>query len=155
VADPEITDEAVALTDAFVRFLATPTPLKGNRETRAGRDVFARIGCDACHLPRLRTGDSPIAALRRKDVAAYTDLLLHDMGPDLADICLSQASPSEFRTEPLVGVRLLAQFLHDGRAKTLQQAVEMHGGEAAGARDRFAQLAEADRAALLAFLRTL
>ena len=103
----------------------------------------------------LRTGNNPIRALSRKEVAAYTDLLLHDMGPDLADICFALATPSEFRTEPLMGLRLATQFLHDGRAKTPEQAIELHGGEGAKSRDLFLALPPADRAALVAFLKTL
>ena len=78
----------------------------------------AAIGCDRCHVPALRTGDNPVPALRYRDVAAYTDLLLHDMGPELGDICLGLATPQEFRTEPLMGLRLSPRFLHDGRAAT-------------------------------------
>ncbi len=153
--EPEINQEATDLTDAFVRFLAAPTPLKANSAARRGRELFSSVGCAGCHIPTLRTGSSPIAALNNKDVAAYTDLLLHDMGPDLADICLTQASPSEFRTEPLIGLRVATQFLHDGRAKTLEQAIQLHGGEGARARDSFLALSETERAALIAFLKTL
>ena len=140
-----------------MRLLAPPAPLKQSGEARHGRDVFARVGCTGCHIPTLTTGDSPIAALRHKEVAAYTDLLLHDMGPELGagDICLGLATPSEFRTEPLMGMRLVTQFMHNGRAKTPEQAIEMHGGEGARARDLFAALPPADRAALVAFLKTL
>jgi len=155
VPEPEINQEAIDLTDAFVRFLAAPTPLKANSAARRGRELFASVGCTGCHVPMLRTGDSPIAALRNQDVAAYSDLLLHDMGPDLADICLTEATPSEFRTEPLIGLRVATQFLHDGRAKTLEQAIQMHGGEGSRARDRFLGLSETERAALIAFLKTL
>jgi len=155
VPEPEINQEATDLTDAFVRFLAAPTPLKATSAARRGRELFASVGCTGCHIPTLRTGDSPIAALRHKDVAAYTDLLLHDMGPDLADICLTEATPSEFRTEPLIGLRVAQQFLHDGRAKTLEQAIALHGGEGSRARDGFLGLSETERAALIAFLKTL
>jgi CxxC motif-containing protein (DUF1111 family) len=155
VPEPEINQEALDLTDAFVRFLAAPTPLKANSAARRGRELFASVGCTGCHVPTLRTGDSPIAALRYKDVAAYTDLLLHDMGPDLADICLTEATPSEFRTEPLIGLRVALQFLHDGRAKTLEQAIQLHGGEASRSRDGFLGLSDTERAALIAFLKTL
>jgi CxxC motif-containing protein (DUF1111 family) len=154
-ADPELSDSAAALLDAFVRLLAPPSPLRLSREARQGRDAFARAGCDRCHVPALRTGTSPIAALDHREVAAYTDLLLHDMGPERADICLGLATPSEFRTEPLMGVRLMARFLHDGRATTLEQAIEMHNGEAARARDAFRTLSAEDRAAVVAFLKTL
>jgi CxxC motif-containing protein (DUF1111 family) len=154
-ADPELSGRGLELADAFVRLLAPPAPQRQSREARQGRDVFARVGCASCHVPALRTGDSPVPALRRKDVAAYTDLLLHDMGPALADICLGLATPSEFRTEPLMGVRLMTRFLHDGRATTLDQAIDLHGGEGARAADLFRALPAADRAALVAFLKTL
>ncbi len=154
-ADPEIGQEDVDLTDAFVRFLAPPAPGKLGREGRRGRAIFSRVGCAACHVPALETGDHPVRALRYRRVAAYTDLLLHDMGPDLADICLGQAAPSEFRTEPLMGLRLSVTFLHDGRAKSIEEAVRLHGGEGTAARDRFEGLREADRRALLAFLQAL
>ncbi len=153
--DPELGDRGLELTDAFVRLLAPPAPLKQSGEARRGSDIFARVGCAGCHVPTLRTGDNPIPALSHKEVAAYADLLLHDMGPDLADICLGLATPSEFRTEPLMGLRLVTQFLHDGRAKTPEQAIQMHGGEGTRARDLFKALPAADRAALVAFLKTL
>ena len=153
--DPELGARGLELTDAFVRLLAPPAPLKQSREARHGRDVFAQVGCTGCHVPTLQTGDNPIPALRHKEVAAYTDLLLHDMGPDLADICFGLATPSEFRTEPLMGMRLVTHFLHDGRAKTPEQAIEMHAGEGTRSRDLFKALSAADRAALVAFLKTL
>ncbi len=77
------------------------------------------------------------------------------MGSDLTDICFGLATPSEFRTEPLMGLRLVTQFLHDGRAKTPEEAVDMHGGEGTRARDLFRALPAADRAALVTFLKTL
>ena len=154
-ADPELQARALVVNDAFVRLLAPPAPLKQSREARQGRELFGRIGCAGCHVPALRTGDNPIAALKNKEVAAYTDLLLHDMGTELADICFGLATPSEFRTEPLMGLRLGTQFLHDGRAKTPEQAFDFHGGEGTRSRDLFRSLPAADRAALVAFLRTL
>jgi CxxC motif-containing protein (DUF1111 family) len=153
--EPELSRAGIDLVDFFVRLLAPPAPQRLSREARPGRELFARVGCDGCHIPALQTGDSPVAALRRREVAAYTDLLLHDMGPELADICFGLATPSEFRTEPLMGVRLMARFLHDGRATTLEQAIEMHAGEAARSRDRFRTLTAEERAAVVAFLKTL
>ena len=153
--DPELSDHEAELATMFVRLLAPIAPLKLSGEARHGSEVFTRIGCAQCHRPVLTTGNSPIAALRYQQVAAYTDLLLHDMGPDLGDICLALATPTEFRTEPLMGLRLKAQFLHDGRAKTPEQAIEMHAGEGARSRDQFLALSPADRAALVAFLKTL
>src|SRR5207302_11160472 len=140
VADREFYPDQPDLSSDCVRFLAPPAPERLGGEGRRGREICSRIGCAACHVPTLRTGDSPVAALRFKYFAAYTDLLLHDMGPDLADICLVLATPAEFRTEPLIGLRFLKQLLHDGRATTPEPAIEAHGGEGAGARDRFKAL---------------
>lgn len=153
--EPELDARSLVLNDAFVRLLAPPAPLKQSREATRGREVFAQAGCTSCHVPTLPTGDSPIRALSQKEVAAYSDLLLHDMGPERADICFGLATPSEFRTEPLMGLRLVTQFLHDGRAKTPEEAIDMHGGEGTRARDLFRALPAADRAALVAFLKTL
>lgn len=162
VPEPEITQEAIDLTDAFVRFLAPPAPQKLTQAGKRGGKIFSDIGCASCHVPTLKTGDHPVKALRYKEVAAYTDLLLHDMGPELADICFGLATPAEFRTEPLMGLRLSEQveggeprFLHDGRARTIEEAIRLHGGEAAASRDRFQALSEAARQALLEFLRSL
>ena len=155
VLDPEIDQDALSAADAFVRFLAPPAPLVLTKQARDGQEIFSRIQCTGCHVPRLTTGESPIPAMRHRQVTAYTDLLLHDMGPAMADICMQLASPSEFRTQPLMGLRLQPRFLHDGRAETVEQAIEDHGGEAARARDGFLGLPEAERAALVAFLKSL
>jgi CxxC motif-containing protein (DUF1111 family) len=152
---PEITQDQLDLTDDFVRFLAPPTPAKLGAEGQRGRALFSAVGCAACHIPTLRTGASPVPALAYRAFPAYTDLLLHDLGPALADICLGLAAPSEFRTEPLLDLRDAKQFLHDGRAATLEQAIELHGGEASRARDRFKALAPGERLALEAFLKAL
>jgi CxxC motif-containing protein (DUF1111 family) len=154
-ADPELPARDLAVTSVFVQLLAPPTPLKMSGTAREGRDLFERIGCAGCHIPTLRTGNSPIAALRDKEVAAFTDLLLHDMGPENADICFGLATPSEFRTEPLMGLRLSTRFMHDGLAATPDAAIARHGGEGSKARDLFQQLAPTEKAALLAFLKTL
>jgi CxxC motif-containing protein (DUF1111 family) len=155
IPEPEIDQEVLDLTDTFVRFLAPPARLKLTRSGRRGERLFSDIGCVTCHVPRLKTGDHPVRALSHRTVAAYTDLLLHDMGQDLADVCLGLAAPSEFRTEPLMGLRLSSSFLHDGRAGTIEEAVRLHGGEAGLTRDRFNALSAADREALLDFLKKL
>jgi CxxC motif-containing protein (DUF1111 family) len=103
----------------------------------------------------MKTGPSPIKPLNRKTVALYSDLLLHDMGPDLADICLNLAHPSEFRTELLMGLRVREQFLHDGSAATVREAIERHGGEASRSRDGFKALSDKDKEALLKFLQSI
>jgi CxxC motif-containing protein (DUF1111 family) len=103
----------------------------------------------------METGPSTVKALHRQTVWLYSDLLLHDMGAELADICLEQARPSEFRTEMLMGLRFRDKFLHDGSAKTVQEAIERHAGEARYSRDKFKALKDADKAALLKFLETI
>ncbi len=150
-ADPEITDEQLEATVAFVRLLAPPV----SRLTRAderGRRIFGEIGCAGCHTPAFITQSGPSQALSGRVVRPYTDLLLHDMGRNRADICKGQATPAEFRTEPLMGVRFSSVDLHDGAARTIRQAIEMHGGEAERARNRFARLGARDREAVLSFV---
>jgi CxxC motif-containing protein (DUF1111 family) len=155
VPDPELDAHSLRDANAFVRYLAPPARVTPTRAARHGQRVFASIRCDACHIPSLRTGKSDVHALDHRKVDAYTDLLLHDMGPDLADLCLGAASPSEFRTEPLMGLRLETRFLHDGRAASIEEAIRLHAGEASAARDAFMALRERERAALLEFLRGL
>jgi len=153
--EPEISAKQLDAADAFVRFLAPPARVPLDFTGALGAIAFRKIGCASCHVPNLVTGPNPVRALRFRVVSAYTDLLLHDMGPDLADICLGQAQPAEFRTEPLMGLRFATAFLHDGRAATISQAIALHAGEAARARDRFLRLTPFARRALLRFLRTL
>ena len=153
--EPEISAEQFDAADAFVRFLAPPPRAPLDFVGALGAVLFRKIGCNACHVPALVTGANPVPALRFRVVPAFTDLLLHDMGPDLADICLGQAQPAEFRTEPLMGLRFATAFLHDGRAATISQAIELHGGEGRAARDRFVRLSPIQRRTLLRFLRTL
>jgi CxxC motif-containing protein (DUF1111 family) len=153
--EPEVSQADLDATNGFVRFLAPPRPLPLDAVGAKGFLIFLGIGCAKCHVPALPTGASDVAALRYKLVYAYTDLLLHNMGPGLADICVGNARPSEFRTEPLMGLRFATRFLHDGRATTVEEAILAHGGEAQRARDRFAALPDFYRNALLTFLGSL
>lgn len=155
VPEPEISQTDLDRLDDFVRFLAPPAPLPLDQEGERGRLIFGTIGCASCHVPSLTTGASPVRALSYHKVYAYTDLLLHDMGADRADICLGDALPSEFRTEPLMGLRLMKTFLHDGKATSIEAAVRLHGGEAAASRKRFEDLSQVSRDALLRFLNSL
>ena len=158
--DPEITVEDIEKVTAFTRFLAPPpgqifTNHTDQHLARRGRKLFVHLNCAVCHRPKMNTGPSASKALDRKTVALYSDLMVHDMGSALADICLEQAHPSEFRTEMLMGLRFRQQFLHDGSAKTVQEAIERHDGEARNSRDRFKALTEKDKQALLKFLETI
>lgn len=156
VPEPEVSAELVAHTDAYVRTLAPAKPKDLDGTAKRGQQTFFDIGCAKCHVPSLKTGDHPIQALANRQFPAYTDLLLHDMGPELADICQGLvATPSEFRTEPLMALRLARRYLHDGRANSIEQAVQLHGGEAAHSRDGFRALSESNRKALLKFLAAL
>ncbi|MGH7516488.1 MAG: di-heme oxidoredictase family protein [Gemmatimonadales bacterium] len=154
--EPEVGEEMVAHTDAYVRTLAPAAPKTLDGTAKRGQQRFSSIGCAGCHVPSLRTGHHPIAALANREFAAYTDLLLHDMGSELADICQGLvATPAEFRTEPLAALRLARRYLHDGRASSIEQAIRLHGGEATKSRDAFAALSASDRKALLTFLASL
>jgi CxxC motif-containing protein (DUF1111 family) len=147
VADPEMPTEDLTHLLAFVALLAAPPPDAPTPETQRGAGLFASIGCASCHVPAL--------AGPRGDVPAYTDLLLHDMGPSLADgVVVGEATGEEFRTQPLWGIAAAGPFMHDGRADTLDDAIRAHDGEGAAAQRRYADLAAPERASLIAFLRS-
>jgi CxxC motif-containing protein (DUF1111 family) len=134
--------------EAVTAFLAAlPPPAVGANSPR-GAILFNSVGCAACHTPSLPLGD--------RQVPVYSDLLLHDVGPDLDDkVVQGQASGRDWRTTPLWGLRARPRFLHDGRARTVPEAVLAHGGEAEPVIRRFRQLTPEDRGALLAFLAQL
>lgn len=156
--DPETDGTAVAEFTDFLMLLAPPpTPTTRPRAVLRGRQVFRKLQCHKCHTDKYRTARNfPVQLLRNRRVLAYTDLLVHDMGPGLADgIVQGYARGPDFRTAPLWGVKYSAPYLHDGRAATLLDAVAAHGGEAQGSVDRFVALSAQDRAALVAFLNSL
>ncbi len=158
--DPEVDQRTLNLLTTFVRFLA-PTariPIRSNAHRDsldAGEKLFHDLGCGTCHTPSMQTGASDVPALHRTTLSLYSDLLLHDMGPDLADVCGYDAAPSEIRTEMLMGLQHRQRFLHDGREIDLADAILMHGGEAQRARDAFARLSFLEQQLVLAFLRSL
>jgi CxxC motif-containing protein (DUF1111 family) len=153
--EPELDAASLAAADAFVRFLAPPAPVPFTGEAILGRQLFAQVRCTNCHLPVLITDYNPVRALSFRRIKFYTDLLLHDLGPEDADICNGVAKPGEFRTQPLIGMQFLDMFMHDGASETVDEAIQRHGGEASAARARFLQLAPSDRAALVAFVKSL
>jgi CxxC motif-containing protein (DUF1111 family) len=153
--EPEISSANFDDLNSFVIFLAPPPPLPLTAQATTGKNLFTSIGCTGCHTPSFTTTDVGIPALSFKKIAAFTDLLLHDMGSGEADICLDQAFQAEFRTEPLMGARFMNVFMHDGRATTVPQAVSFHGGEGAGARSRFNALTSAQRDAVVAYVLSL
>jgi CxxC motif-containing protein (DUF1111 family) len=144
----------------YVRLLAIPS----RRVEDSGAALFASTGCATCHVPSLRTrADYPVTALADIDAPIYSDLLLHDMGPDLADgipqdSIDGQAGSFDWRTAPLIGLRFNRSYMHDGRAKTIEQAILSHRGEGSEGNasvDAFEALSAADQEALLSFVGAL
>ncbi|HAL53829.1 MULTISPECIES: di-heme oxidoredictase family protein [Sphingobacterium] len=162
--DPEIETQRVNDLAFYLKTLKAPIQRNQNDpDVVYGKSIFTSLKCTSCHKPQLTTGDSPISALAFKEFSPYTDLLLHDMGPGLDDgYTEGTARTYEWRTPPLWGLGLSAQsqggkfyLLHDGRAKSIEEAIEMHGGEASQARQRYRNLSQNDQAALIKFLKSL
>ena len=134
-----------------------------NAQALQGEQLFATASCVKCHTPTLTTsGYHPMAELRNQTIHPYTDLLLHDMGAGLADnMGEAVAAGSEWRTPPLWSIGLTAgvsggeAYLHDGRARSLEEAILWHGGEAEASKESFRTMSAADRAALIKFLKSL
>ncbi|WP_224245860.1 di-heme oxidoreductase family protein [Hyalangium gracile] len=131
-------------------------------EVQRGEELFRSLGCEHCHRETLETGMHAVAELAHQTIHPYTDLLLHDMGEGLADGRPDGAADGqEWRTAPLWGLGLTqtvlpyAGYLHDGRARTLEEAILWHGGEAERSRERFRKLSSPERAALVKFLGSL
>ena len=160
-ADPE--DQVDPVTDKsdidhaadFMRYLAPPPRSAPTMTSRLGEAIFGQVGCAVCHVPVLQTGPNAIAALDRKPVNLYSDLLLHDMGLLGDGIAQANAGTREMRTAPLWGVGASAPYLHDGRALNLDEAIRAHEGEAVPSRNRYNRLGAVQRSQLLAFLESL
>ncbi|MBP6773270.1 MAG: hypothetical protein KA154_09755 [Gemmatimonadaceae bacterium] len=164
VPDPEAPGSVVDAVVFYLRTLrAPPRRSATSADVASGDSLFVRIGCSSCHTPTLRTGRSSIAPLDRVVFQPFTDLLLHDMGPELDDgYTEGNATTSEWRTAPLWGVGIAERaqggtpfYLHDGRAHSLRDAIRFHGGEASRSRAAFNALSPAQQEQLLAYLRSL
>lgn len=148
VPDPELAPDDLFALVSFAMLLAAPPLDPLDDEAEAGLLRFDELGCADCHTPRLQGPRGPLPV--------YSDLLLHDMGPALADgILQGEATGSEFRTQPLWGIVAKAPYLHDGRASTLSLAIEAHGGEGAAAAAAWAALDGGEQREVLRFLETL
>ncbi len=161
--DPEVSDRQRADIVFYISLLAVPERRGADTApVKRGETLFSAIGCAACHRPTLATGPNKVPALSNQTIHPFTDLLLHDMGRGLADgFAEYAASGREWRTPPLWGIGLFRTvnghnlYLHDGRARSLAEAILWHGGEAERARERFRTLPKADRDAVIAFLESL
>ncbi|MBL9017006.1 MAG: thiol oxidoreductase [Myxococcales bacterium] len=158
----DASDEELADTVFYSSTIAVPAAAARDEDALRGRLLFDELGCASCHVPTLVTGTHAISALVEQRIHPYTDLLIHDLGDRLGDARPDfLASGSEWRTPPLWGIGLAqlilpgGTFLHDGRARTLAEAILWHGGEAIDAREAFRTASREVRAALLAFLATL
>ena len=161
--EAEIGDDLLADVTLYASTLAVPARREpDDPEVLRGKRLFAAIGCADCHTPRHVTGAADDPEVADQTIFPFTDLLLHDMGPALADGRPDfAATGSEWRTPPLWGLGLVetvnghTTLLHDGRARSLLEAALWHGGEAEAARDQLLALPRDDRAALVRFLESL
>ena len=163
--DPEISDSILNATVFYIKTLAVPARRNVNKSNiLRGELLFNNINCRGCHTPLTYTGiEIRLPALSNQRIQPFTDLLLHDMGEDLADFRPEFiANGYEWRTAPLWGLGLLKKvngssvfYLHDGRARTIEEAILWHGGEAKQSRDKYTQLSASERKALIDFLESL
>lgn len=162
--EPEVSDNILRLLTFYTRNLAVPARRDvADPQVLQGKNLFFKAGCQQCHIPQFTTSaNAAEPELANQIIRPYTDLLLHDMGEGLADnLSEFQASGRQWRTAPLWGIGLTqtvsghTQFLHDGRARNLMEAVLWHGGEALPAQRQVLAFDAPQRAALLAFLNSL
>lgn len=162
--DPEISDKIIDRVTTYLATIAPPARrgVESDQVIR-GQKIFHEIKCAACHLPEMKTRrDATLPELADQTIRPYSDFLLHDMGPGLADNREDfQASGNEWRTPPLWGIGLQpivsrhSFFLHDGRAQNVIEAILWHGGEAQNSRDQFIKLSQSDKVAIFEFLNSL
>jgi CxxC motif-containing protein (DUF1111 family) len=162
--DPEVSNQTVQNVVFYLQTLKAPIQRnQDNAEVLLGKNIFLQTGCENCHKQTLQTAFSPVAPLSNKIFHPYTDLLLHDMGPALNDgYTEGNATAGEWRTPALWGLGLSPNsqggtffLMHDGRAKSIEEAIQLHGGEGAGSKNKFNLLSTADKNALLKFLNSL
>ncbi len=161
--DPEISNEILESVELYVQTLAVPGRREfDDEEVLAGKELFNSIGCESCHSSEFTTGSHTVSELSNQRIFPYTDLLLHDMGDDLADNRTDfRADGKEWRTSPLWGIGLInvvnghTNLLHDGRARNIEEAILWHGGEAQTSKEYFMNLNAANRNRILKFLNSL
>ncbi|HEY9724470.1 MAG TPA: di-heme oxidoredictase family protein [Oscillatoriaceae cyanobacterium] len=155
-AQTDLSQQQVDDLVSFPRFQAPPSPLPLTNQAQLGQHLFTSVHCAACHVPSMKTGPNNLGVPSGLDVPAYSDLLIHDMGPGDSDgLIMNVATGQQWRTAPLWGLRYRTEYMHDGRAGTLDQAIQDHGGEAAKVVDAYNALSPDQRAAIIAFLKSL
>ncbi len=161
---PELSAENLQKVVRYMQTLSVPARRNwDDPEVLRGKFQFTELKCDACHRSSMNTGNSgDITALQQQQIRPYSDLLLHDMGPELADNRPDfLATGSEWRTPPLWGIGMIPTvnnhtfLLHDGRARNIEEAILWHGGEAERSREDFKKISASDRAALIRFIESL
>ncbi|MCZ7532222.1 MAG: thiol oxidoreductase [Acidimicrobiia bacterium] len=161
--NPEISSDRIGAVVFYAQTLGVPARVGlDDASVIRGQAIFESIGCDACHIERWKTGDHEVDALANQTIYPFTDMLLHDMGEGLGDGRTDgTAGPTEWRTPPLWGLGFTravnpnAGFLHDGRARSIEEAILWHGGEATASAAQFIKLDADDRERLLHFLKSL
>jgi CxxC motif-containing protein (DUF1111 family) len=155
LTNPNDTNETPMMFADFITLLAPPPQRPLTLNARVGEVIFRGIGCADCHVPAMRTGPNEVAALDGVDFFPFSDFLLHNMGSLNDGISQSGATGHEMRTAPLWGARIRTSFLHDGRAKTLEDAILAHDGQGLVARNLFTTLSARQQAQLVEFINSL
>ncbi len=161
-ADPEISNQAIHDVVFYLQTLKAPVP-RENNEAIEGKLIFEEVGCEKCHRQEFQTGTSVIASLSNKTIYPYTDLLLHNMGLLLDDgYTEGSAQTGEWRTPPLWGLGLSKNsqggeyfLLHDGRARSIEEAILLHDGEGLQSKENFQSLTADEKKKLIRFLESL
>ncbi|MFZ1281235.1 MAG: di-heme oxidoredictase family protein [Ignavibacteriaceae bacterium] len=162
--DPEIDQHTLDMVEVYLQTLAVPSRRNYNdADVKRGKELFKQVGCNSCHTTQFTTGThKSIPELSNQKIHPYTDLLLHDMGDELADGRPDfDANGNEWRTPPLWGIGLVSivnghtNFMHDGRARNLEEAILWHFGEGENSREKFMNLSKSDRESLIKFLNSL
>ena len=139
----------------FMRFIAGPPTAPVTASTAFGAKIFLDTGCANCHTPMMMTGPSPVAALNAKTVMLYSDLLLHDMGTLGDGIVQGSAGARDMKTPPLWGLNVSGPYLHDGRAATIEAAIQAHDGEARIIKNNYLNLNADQKRLLVEFLKSI
>ncbi|MFN8016403.1 MAG: di-heme oxidoredictase family protein [Acidimicrobiia bacterium] len=159
ISKPEISDDQINQIVTYTRSLAPPRKSKSESQ---GKAIFNNLGCSSCHIETIKLEKSDIVIKDDTEIHPYSDFLLHNMGAQLADsTSIQDRNADEFRTAPLWGLGKIEKvnkslnLLHDGRAKTIDEAIKFHGGEASKTKDAYIKLSSREKALILKYLNSL